>query len=592
MTNEGIRSTDGLIETLHLEKLVPLASTFHCLAHVDICGVCVRDSPAPASVDASDTAVLETARRLYVLCKEDDSGELVARAYPHIVKVFQRFTSSGSTIRPSHGLTLLAILQYFLEYGESVLHDTDPSLRQFFRSSLSRLYADPAVAKATLDFLNLNKTRFLLYFPSLLPQFFPLLLKIIAWGDEKLDDAFMELLPAMMGPSSFLPLFPAILDLPTLVLALENLENRSGTLISVNGAAGRKNPAPEALLALMDEAYTGGVGGGEAESGDEAESTSRDESDALFADLLKDENEGLPERHWAFPGMAAALQLATGSTQSARLKHAIKVAPTLLQIYFDVGLRDVNDSLTCALLPIIFWRVDAMFPDKEFCTEARRKCIEFCLSAFKQSPHFIAVLKKPIMDRIGQPYTTVTKAELGLQLCWAVGEYGGGGASHKEAAREIFESLETVLFENLSSCARAALHTDTLEKIPGAMAPGTPAQARLLCFVVTAIAKLATCHRELSPRARVGLAKVARSHQVVDKALWRRARDYLGLMHEPAVCSSIMGSSLGYRNHPTNLQWEEGETKAVANIPFYLLGEKEGPPFHDFSLSDIIRTAD
>lgn len=33
-------------------------------------------------------------------------------------------------------------------------------------------------------------------------------------------------------------------------------------------------------------------------------------------------------------------------------------------------------------------------------------------------------------------------------------------------------------------------------------------QSRLLGFVVTAIAKLATYHRELQPRARVSLAKV------------------------------------------------------------------------------------
>lgn len=33
-------------------------------------------------------------------------------------------------------------------------------------------------------------------------------------------------------------------------------------------------------------------------------------------------------------------------------------------------------------------------------------------------------------------------------------------------------------------------------------------QSRLLCFVVTAIAKLASYHRELLPRARVSLAKV------------------------------------------------------------------------------------
>lgn len=34
-------------------------------------------------------------------------------------------------------------------------------------------------------------------------------------------------------------------------------------------------------------------------------------------------------------------------------------------------------------------------------------------------------------------------------------------------------------------------------------------QSRLLCFVVTAIAKLATFHRELLPRARVSLGKVS-----------------------------------------------------------------------------------
>lgn len=37
---------------------------------------------------------------------------------------------------------------------------------------------------------------------------------------------------------------------------------------------------------------------------------------------------------------------------------------------------------------------------------------------------------------------------------------------------------------------------------------GTPSQARLLCFVVTSIAKLATRHKDLAPRARVSLAKV------------------------------------------------------------------------------------
>lgn len=45
----------------------------------------------------------------------------------------------------------------------------------------------------------------------------------------------------------------------------------------------------------------------------------------------------------------------------------------------------------------------------------------------------------------------LVQTELALQLCWAIGEYGGGGGSHKDAARELFESLELLLYENLSS---------------------------------------------------------------------------------------------------------------------------------------------
>ncbi|CAM6089955.1 unnamed protein product [Calypogeia fissa] len=549
----------------------------------------IRDtSAAGGGTDASDAAVLQAVKRLQKLCKEEQSADLVARVYPAIAKLFQRYTASGSSLRPSHGLILLAILQFFLDFGDSVLHDTDLSIRLFFRSCLSRLFADEAVAKATFDFLLLNKTKFLLAHTGILPQFFPLILKIAAWGQESLSNSFLELVPMLMGPSSFLPLFPALLDMPTLVLALERLEERSGSVLNSDAAARPQSPAPEALLALMDEAYTGGVGGAEAESGDEGDSKSRDETDALFADLLKDENEGLAERHWSFPGMEAAVQAVMGSTLSEKLKHAFKFTPTVLQLYFDLALRDVNDSLLCALLPIVFLRVDAMFPNKQFSSQARKKCIEFVLAAFRQKPHFIAVLKKPIMDRLGQPHTSTAKAELALQLCWAVGEYGGGGSTNKDAARQLFESLELVLYENLASsrASRGSVGAERL-KMPGTLVPGSPAQARLLCFVVTAIAKIASYHRELSPRARVCLAKVARSHQVVDKAVWKRARDYLGLMQEPAICQSILGSSVGYK-HPTNVQWSEGRTKAVANIPFYLLGEKEGPPFHDFRLSDIL----
>ncbi|KAK2996499.1 hypothetical protein RJ639_025361 [Escallonia herrerae] len=206
-----------------------------------------RDSNDPAS----DPSLLHSVKKLHELCKSEKSENLIARVYPQLNKIFQRSVASISQSQSSNGLLLLmcasrtalltlssvyykqAILQFFLDYGDVVLHDADPSLRAFFRSCLSRMaekdlgaclgvlnsnglfkwlfvgfwlfmflysrvlvlkwlgksslceFADHVVAEATLDFLNVNKRKLSTSFSMLLPQFFPLLLKLIAWNGEK-----------------------------------------------------------------------------------------------------------------------------------------------------------------------------------------------------------------------------------------------------------------------------------------------------------------------------------------------------------------------------------------------------------------------
>ncbi|BAB02570.1 unnamed protein product [Arabidopsis thaliana] len=342
------------------------------------------------------------------------------------------------------------------------------------------------------------------------------------------------------------------------------------------------------LLALMDEAYTGstiGDGGDDSESED---NNTIDVADPLFLELLKDENDGLAERHRASPTLNAALQAAASGPRSERMKQTLKIAPRLLDVYFSVTLRDANDSLICALIPLLMTRNSTMFPDKIFSheryclrTQIRRRLLEFVLAAFQRSPNFIALLKKPIIDRLGEAYDDVAKRELALQLCWAIGEYGGGGESHKEAARELFESLELLVYENLSS-SRLGLRQES------GNGSRRTTQSRLLCFVVTAIAKLATYHRELLPRARVALGKVVKS-RISDARVWRRAHDYLGLMNEPGICWSVLGPSrVSEKRFPGTVNWSEGGQKMVAHIPFHILSEQGGPPFHDFAFSDII----
>ncbi|KAI3456965.1 hypothetical protein Pfo_013628 [Paulownia fortunei] len=558
--------------------------------HIRSLSSTARDSNY-ATDPASDPSLLNSVNRLYELCKSEKSEELIARVYPHLNKIFQRCVASISQTQTSNGLLLLAILQFFLDFGDVVLHDAEPSLRTFFHSCLSREFADPVVAEATLEFLSSNKRKLLKTFPTLLPQFFPLMLKLIAWNGEKLENLFLRVFSGLMSPGSFIPLFPSLVDLPILVVALEKVERSSGSLVGSSIASIQKSAAPEMLLAFMDEAYTGstiGDGGADSESED---STPMAVADPLFLDLLKDENDGLAERHWTSPAMAAALQAVINTPLSNRLKEALKIAPRLLDSYFALAVHDANDcrSLICALIPLIMARYSTLFPDKIFLYEVQKRLLEFMLAAFHRSPHFIALLKKPIVDRLGEAYDNPAKTELGLQLCWAIGEYGGGGGSHKDAARELFESLELLLYENLSS-RQSRLGIGEAAHGSGSSSFRRSSQSRLLCFVVTAIAKLATYHRELLPRARVSLAKVARS-RISDARVWKRAQDYLGLMSEPAICLSVLGPSSPsseVMQRPGTVNWDEGRKKMIAHVPFYLLGGQEGPPFHDFSFLDIL----
>ena len=67
--------------------------------------------------------------------------------------------------------------------------------------------------------------------------------------------------------------------------------------------------------------------------------------------------------------------------------------------------------------------------------------------------------------------------------------------------------------------------------------------------------------------------------RISDARVWKRARDYLGLMNEPAICLSVLGPSgvlSGSIQKPGTINWSEGKTKMISNIPFYILAGQEG----------------
>lgn len=557
------------------------------------------------SETSSDSSVTHAVRQLQITCQSGGGpSDLLPRALPGLARAFQRTVSQTSPTSDTVYL-LLAILEFYLTFGEEVLHEADKTFHGFFRSFLSRQYADPFVAVAVTTFLNQQKSKLLTLYPTLLPQHFPLLLKIQAWHTPKVDVEMLDLFPAMVAPASFLSLFPSLLDLPTLVLALEDYEKTAGSLPGEPASAAPKPPAPEDVLALMDAAYTGSTvtGRADSDSGDEAgERRGWESVAALFKELMKDENDGLMEGHWSHPGLPAALLSSLGTSPSDRLQGVVQIVPKLLRIYFEVALRDVEDERLAALLMMLFQRVDSMFPHPIFCREVQQACLEFTLSVFERSPALVAVLKKPIIACIGQPFATPAKAELAMHLCWAVGEYGGGGEGHRGEAIQLFECIELLLYENLAASIAAVKDPEPeLKSSKGGVSMGSSYnRPRLLCFAITALSKIATCHRDLDPRARVCLLKVTRSSQFLDKRVTRNAIEHLGLMRSPAICSKILIPWRGERGEKGEKEGQSGwqdrtevlrgkvQAPATISLPFCILSERRGLPLHDFSLDDVM----
>ncbi|KAH1121077.1 hypothetical protein J1N35_004237, partial [Gossypium stocksii] len=161
----------------------------------------------------------------------------------------------------------------------------------------------------------------------------------------------------------------------------------------------------------MDEAYTGStIGDGGGDSGSE-ESCTIDVVDLVFLELLKDENDGLAERHWSSPWVATVLQAATNSPQSDRLKQILNITPRLLLMYVTVALRDTNNCMFYFIFnPFdILFRAFITLPAGSIFGQVRRRLLEFMLASFQRSPDFIALLKKPIVDRLGEAYDSPEK---------------------------------------------------------------------------------------------------------------------------------------------------------------------------------------
>lgn len=524
------------------------------------------DGSAPAKAikgfggDYPDLVLVEAIRILDLVCRLDTAQ--VPSLFPAVKKIFNRDSTK------KNGQVFLALLQFFVNHGIVVGYDVEPVFRTFFESYLSTHYNNASLAFQTLSFFLTNK-RQLLQHTSVFTQYFPPLVKLLAWFPYSYQSEFLELLPAFISPATFIELFHLILDLPLVAAALERIE------YDTMFYAGEEEAPPS-------------------------------EFRVLYNYVLRNES-GVSINFWESSTTLEKLHDFFKVTPlTARVVAAGEVVPRLLDVYFDVIIQHGLSSHLHELLPVLFERVDQLFPYKDFQKEARKAMVIKVMAIFHKYPSFVVTFKDAIIE-IMRDGTHPNRKELILTLCWLVGEYASSSVSHLCTPRivaEYHEVLETFAFERMSLAKMeltdpdAAFFMSSASAVPAALATSAePLSAerldeeraeekaystRLMIIVISALAKLASRLQDLGSRVIICLAKVIKQKECFHASVHQRAHECIQILRFPSIASAIldtrMGMDGGFAHYDEN-----------SALPFVLLPSAEfvpdTQPIHEFEIA-------
>ncbi|RRT70618.1 hypothetical protein B296_00036292 [Ensete ventricosum] len=247
--------------------------------------------------------------------------------------------------------------------------------------------------------------------------------------------------------------------------------------------------------------------------------------------------------------MTAMLQAAINNTQSERLKQVLHMTPQFLALYFSIALRDVNDSRST--IPKDTTRIERYVPV--------RPLIETIRGRRKGEPGVWCCSPDPDPSFAGDFFARAIRCLRAIS------------SPVRSVVRGRFlRPCDPLLAGNFF--ARTIRHLQTISTPRAGRRNVFPCgekergDKRLSDFMLAAF--------QQCPKF-IALLKVARSRNI-DRRVWRRACDYLGLMSEPAICLSILGPSTEKPKGSGIINWSEGGSKMIAHVPFYILSEQEG----------------
>eukprot|EP01133_Synstelium_polycarpum_P015220 gene15220-18011_t len=472
-----------------------------------------------ATDNLSVTALLESIRILDFLCCLDIN--LVPKIFPTVQKAYQLHLPSSRTTNANSGHVLLALLQFFVNHSHTLVYDPEPLFRAYFQTYLPRTYMNSFVAFETLNFCIKNKDK-LLKNTNVFGLYFPPIFKCLAWFPHSYIGEFSELLPSLISSSTFIEVFHLLLDLPLLTSSMESV-----------------------LVEQRKYASMGGVD--VADVNDTAWSEYR----VLYNYLLRNES-GVTINFWSTTTVPLLQQFCKKTPVTPRTVGACELVPSLLHVYFDVLLGYGDRSVFVSLLPVIFERIDQIFPFEPFQRSVRDTLIGELLAIFNKYPSLVVLEKDLLIELVTEGRAT---HDLALTLCWVIGEYASVAACADMTPlvfNDYHEALELITYERINAIKMDALSGASSSSLT--LLPANPLHmsrdhvtsssmsaesVTMMLILISALTKIASRWPEATSRVILCLLKVLGYHQYFDAQVTQRANECVSLLKFPSFAAAV-----------------------------------------------------
>lgn len=361
--------------------------------------------------------VLENLKIINLICKLEPS--LTSIVHMRMKQVYERIAMRQS------GVCLIEILQFFFDNHSAIIVDLDFYVSEFFRMKLCYNYKNEILAYYTLNFLYKNKT-LISSKTNIFITFFPIIIKLFSFFPKYISTKFFELIDYITQPETISELFNYFLDLPGIVLIIENFERYNLNSVPQNDLKNKFSDMFQGEYVKLVE--------------------------LLIRNVSYEKEYQYKINYYSIYDKQMQL-LFSSLVFTSRVLSTTKIVPKLIHKFFNVIIQRDEIANAIEITNLIFERFSNFHGGESFKKEIRALLIKKVEQMFRKWPKIVTELNEVILNEIKNNFNNIIKRELINFLLWSLGEFLSISDSSTNSLNDIgikkaFDCLEEILIQN------------------------------------------------------------------------------------------------------------------------------------------------